>query len=121
MKVRLDKLSLFKDLDYEPHAGQLAVHLSQAPRRVLACGVRWGKTHCAALEALAAAMEPREESLGWIAAPAIAIASIATIAMTASERSERLAAAAIAPILAVAWILAVIWVSPGIVIDGVGC
>ena len=59
--------------------------------------------------------------LGWIAAPAIAIASIATIAMTASGRSERLAAAALAPILTVAWILAVIWVSPGVVIDAVGC
>lgn len=27
-------------------------------RRVVACGVRWGKTLCAAMEGLAAAMEP---------------------------------------------------------------
>jgi hypothetical protein len=66
---RLDKARFFADLGYVPHPGQRAVHLSKAPRRVLACGVRWGKTLCAALEALAAAMEPRERSMGWVVAP----------------------------------------------------
>ncbi|MBK7878813.1 MAG: hypothetical protein IPJ77_24400 [Planctomycetes bacterium] len=69
MARRLSKRALFKDLGYEPHAGQLAVHLSKAPRRVLASGVRWGKTLCAAMEALAAALEPRERSIGWVVAP----------------------------------------------------
>ena len=44
MAVRLNKPALFQQLGYEPHAGQLAVHRSKAKRRVLACGVRWGKT-----------------------------------------------------------------------------
>ena len=66
---RLDKEALFARMGYEPHDGQLQVHRSVAPRRVLACGVRWGKTLCAAMEGLAAAMEPRDRSLGWIAAP----------------------------------------------------
>src|SRR5262245_12538763 len=66
---RLSKRVLFGDLGYEPHPGQLAVHESTAPRRVLASGVRWGNTLCAAMEALAAAMEPRERSMGWVVAP----------------------------------------------------
>src|SRR5262245_20655867 len=66
---RLDKKKLFEDLGYEPHPGQLAIHESTAPRRVVACGVRWGKSMCAAMEAIAAAMEPRERSIGWICAP----------------------------------------------------
>jgi hypothetical protein len=66
---RLNKRRFFADLGYAPHEGQRAVHSSKAPRRVLACGVRWGKTLCAALEALAAAMEPRERSMGWVVAP----------------------------------------------------
>jgi hypothetical protein len=45
------------------------VHRSVAPRRVLACGVRFGKSLCAAYEAVAAMMEPRERSLGWCVAP----------------------------------------------------
>jgi hypothetical protein len=65
----LDKGALFKDLEYSPHAGQRAVHESAAPRRVLACGVRWGKTLCAAMEGLAAAMAPAERSFGWVVAP----------------------------------------------------
>jgi len=65
----LDKQALFADLDYEPHPKQLDVHLSPAPRRVVACGVRWGKTRCAAMEGLAAALEPRERSIGWVVAP----------------------------------------------------
>lgn len=45
------------------------VHKSKAPRRVLACGVRWGKSTCAAMETIAALFEPREETLGWIVGP----------------------------------------------------
>ncbi len=67
--TRLDKLALFRLLGYEPHPGQLDVHRSRAPRRVLACGVRWGKSTCAAMEAVAAILEPCEESRGWIVAP----------------------------------------------------
>ena len=67
--MKVNKLALFHDLGYEPHEGQLAVHQSLAPRRVLACGVRWGKSLCAAWEAIAAAMQPRERSIGWIVAP----------------------------------------------------
>lgn len=64
-----DKPAFFKDMGYEPHNGQQLVHDSVAPRRVLACGVRWGKSRCAAMEAIAAAMEPRERSMGWVVAP----------------------------------------------------
>jgi len=64
--VRLSKRGLFQAIGYEPHPGQLAVHRSKAPRRVLCTGVRWGKTKCAAMEALAAAMEPRPRSVGWV-------------------------------------------------------
>src|SRR5260221_5438244 len=65
----LDKRALFADLGYEPHEGQQAIHNSLAPRRVVAWGVRWGKTWGAAMEGLAAAMEPRERSIGWVVAP----------------------------------------------------
>ena len=68
-KARLNKDALFKLLKYEPHAGQMLVHRSRAKKRVLACGVRWGKSTLAAMEAMAAAMEPRESSIGWVAAP----------------------------------------------------
>ncbi|MGH9363379.1 MAG: hypothetical protein ACRD2T_15835 [Thermoanaerobaculia bacterium] len=67
--MRLRKEPFFRDLGYKPHPGQLAVHRSTAPRRVLACGVRWGKTRCAAMEGLAAAMEPKPLSRGWVVAP----------------------------------------------------
>lgn len=66
---RLRKSELFKLLGYQPHAGQVEVHKSAAPRRVLACGVRWGKTLCAAMEGLAAALQPADRSVGWICAP----------------------------------------------------
>ena len=68
-ELGLDKAALFEDLGYEPHAGQREVHESRASRRVLACGVRWGKTRCAAMEGLAAAMEPKDRSMGWVVAP----------------------------------------------------
>lgn len=64
-----NKRAFFGDLHYAPHPGQLAVHDSAAPRRVLASGVRWGKTVCAAMEGLAAAMAPAERSIGWVVAP----------------------------------------------------
>ena len=68
-QARLSKLALFRDMGYKPHPGQLEVHMSTAHRRVLACGVRWGKTLCAAMEGLAAALEPRARSVGWVVAP----------------------------------------------------
>src|SRR5688572_14341794 len=69
MGNRISKRHFFKDLRYDPHPGQLAVHDSPAPRRIVASGVRWGKTLAAAMEGLAAAMEPRERSIGWVVAP----------------------------------------------------
>lgn len=66
---RFSKAAFFKSVGYEPHPGQLEIHNSKAPRRVVACGVRWGKTMCAAMESLAAAMEPRERCVGWCVAP----------------------------------------------------
>ena len=68
-KRRLSKRALFEHLGYEPHPGQREIHESKAPRRIVACGVRWGKSICAAMEGLAAAMEPAERSIGWIVAP----------------------------------------------------
>jgi len=67
--ARLNMETLFADWGYEPHEGQRKVHESPAPRRVLAAGVRWGKTRCAAMEALAAMMQPRKNSMGWIVGP----------------------------------------------------
>jgi hypothetical protein len=66
---RLSKDALFRDLGYEPHAGQRAIHASKARYRVVACGTRFGKTLCAAMEAVAAAMQPAERSVGWIVGP----------------------------------------------------
>ncbi len=68
-KLRLDREALFERLGYQPHPGQLEVHRSRASRRVLACGVRWGKSRAAAMEALAAALEPRDRAYGWVVAP----------------------------------------------------
>lgn len=70
----LRKQALFRQLHYSPHAGQAEVHRSNAKRRVLACGVRWGKTTAAAMEGVAALLEPREESIGWIVAPTFDLA-----------------------------------------------
>lgn len=66
---RIDRAAFFRGIGYKPHAGQLLVHRSSAPRRIVACGTRWGKTTLAAMEGLAAALEPRERSMGWICAP----------------------------------------------------
>jgi terminase large subunit-like protein len=65
----LAKPRFFRDLGYEPHPGQQAIHSSPAPRRIVACGVRWGKTLCAAMEGLCAAMQPKKRSIGWVVAP----------------------------------------------------
>ena len=63
------KRRFFESIGYVPHPGQVAVHRSEASRRVLACGVRWGKSMCAAAEGLAAAMRPAKRSVGWVVAP----------------------------------------------------
>jgi len=68
-RPKIDKQAFFRDLGYEPHAGQLEIHLAENPRRIVACGVRWGKTLCSAMEGIAAAMAPNERSIGWVAAP----------------------------------------------------
>lgn len=66
---RISKKTLFQDLGYQPHPGQWEIHGSDQLRRVVACGVRWGKTTCAAMEGIAAALQPAEYSVGWIVAP----------------------------------------------------
>ena len=72
MSARLDREALFAAVGYRPHAGQLAVHASSAPRRVLACGVRWGKSTLAVHEALVALVAPGPASRGWIVTPTAA-------------------------------------------------
>jgi hypothetical protein len=67
--MRVDKPKLFRLLGYEPHAGQVAIHRSTASSRIVACGVRWGKTLAAAMEGLAAALAPSERSIGWVVGP----------------------------------------------------
>ena len=67
--VTIDKKAFFDDLGYTPHPGQAKIHDSQASRRIVACGVRWGKTLCASMEGLAASMAPRRRSVGWVVAP----------------------------------------------------
>lgn len=65
----IDRVNLFADLGYTPHAGQWPIHLSSARRRVCSCGVRFGKTTLAAYECVAYALEPKPRSIGWIVAP----------------------------------------------------
>ena len=67
--LRLKKRELFASIGYEPHPGQVLVHRSTAKRRVLICGSRWGKSMCAAYEVVAALLEPRPKSIGWLVAP----------------------------------------------------
>ena len=69
MSVRIDKQALFELVRYKPHAGQLLVHESRARYRVLVCGARFGKSMAAAMEVIAALLEPCEKSLGWCVAP----------------------------------------------------
>jgi len=68
-RVELDKEELFRQLGYEPHEGQWAVHRSRAKRRILITGSRFGKSLCAAHEAIAFAMEPRKRAMIWLVAP----------------------------------------------------
>jgi hypothetical protein len=68
-RVRFRKRELFHMLGYEPHAAQLAVHKSTARRRVVAFGARGGKSTCAAMEAVAALLEPNDRCLGWLVGP----------------------------------------------------
>jgi hypothetical protein len=67
--ARLDKAALFRLLGYVPHAGQALVHASAARIRVVAAGSRWGKSRCAVMETLAAALAPGPAARMWIAAP----------------------------------------------------
>src|SRR5262245_46664646 len=67
--VRLNRAAVMASLGYTPHPGQVAIHESKALRRVVASGVRFGKTRCAAVEGLLAALEPKESSVGWVVAP----------------------------------------------------
>ncbi len=69
--IRLNKEALFAQLGYVPHPAQWEVHRSKAPRRVLACGCRFGKSLAAAAEGIAAAMQPRARSMGWVVAPTL--------------------------------------------------
>ena len=71
---RLDRRALFSDLGYYPHPGQVLVHESKARMRVVACGVRWGKTRSAAMEGIAASLEPRHSTRGWVVAPTYTLA-----------------------------------------------
>ena len=92
---RVDKFKLFKMLGYEPHGLQAEVHASAASRRVLACGVRWGKTKAAAMEAMSAALlpsEPMNPRRGWICAPSYELADkvFREIALIAREKLPQL-------------------------------
>ena len=73
-RLTINKKALFAALDYRPHAGQQEVHDSMHRRRVIASGVRWGKTRCAAMEAVAAALQPAERTFGWVCAPTYELA-----------------------------------------------
>lgn len=87
-RIAFMKERFYEDLGYVPHPGQLEVHRSKAPRRVLCCGTRWGKSVCASAEALAAAMEPRKRSMGWVVAPTYDLADkvFREIVMMAAEK-----------------------------------
>lgn len=76
MTATIDKLALFRDIGYSPHPGQLAVHASSHKRRVVACGVRWGKTLAAAHEGIAASINKYrwERVVGWVCAPTYELA-----------------------------------------------
>lgn len=65
----LRKLALFQHLGHAPHAAQLLVHRSTAKRRVVACGVRWGKSTLGVHEAIAELLWPRAKGLGWLVGP----------------------------------------------------
>lgn len=68
-----DKWRVFNMVGYEPHPVQVLIHKSNARFRLLVCGVRTGKTWCAAAEALAALLfipgTEESPSVGWIVGP----------------------------------------------------
>lgn len=70
-----DKNKFFQHIGYVPHAGQIPIHDSDARYRVVACGVRFGKTVCAAMELLAAAMSAEGDAVCWVVAPTYDLAS----------------------------------------------
>jgi len=72
--LEVDKEELFAQLGYEPHPGQWPVHRSRAKRRILVAGVRTGKSVCAAMEAVAAALQPCKRSVGWCVGPTLELA-----------------------------------------------
>jgi hypothetical protein len=89
--MKIDKSTLFSDLGYEPHPGQELIHASNAARRIAVCGVRFGKTICAAHECIAEALAPRERGVGWIVAPTYDLADrvfreVELIALTKLKR-----------------------------------
>jgi hypothetical protein len=86
-RADINKRGLFDMLGYTPHAGQVPIHRSRASRRIVACGVRWGKTKCAAMEGIAAAMIPNDRSVGWVVAPTYDLAErvFREIVVTAAE------------------------------------
>ncbi len=57
---------LFRLFGYQPHPAQLRVHLSPAPRRLVICGRRFGKTTLAAVEAAVGLLAGARV---WVVAP----------------------------------------------------
>jgi hypothetical protein len=62
-------------IGYRPHAAQLKVHESTARYRVACWGVRAGKSICASVEALRAALAPGKYNVVWIVAPSYDLAT----------------------------------------------
>jgi hypothetical protein len=69
----LSKSGYFRDIGYEPHAGQLDFHMTRSRFKVLRCGRRWGKTFAGAHEGEPNALVPcpftGEAQVGWIVGP----------------------------------------------------
>lgn len=86
--AKLDKSALFGVVGCKPHEGQLAVHASAALRRVLACGVRWGKSTLCVHEALAALLTPGPASRGWLVTPTVATTELLTGPLFATLREH---------------------------------
>ena len=83
MRAVLDKAALFKHCNYSPHPGQQAIHDAGphdgggARHRVVCAGARFGKSHCAAFELVAAALAPNDrETTWWVVAPLANLANI---------------------------------------------
>src|SRR5262245_19219382 len=102
-RLELNKEAFYAQIGYQPHPAQWKVHRSRAPARVLCTGGRFVKTKSAAMEALAAAMEPKKQSVGWVVAPTYDLAErvyreiVATVAehlrhriITLREHDKRL-------------------------------